>query len=199
MSCHKNVGILFPTKQGIGPSSPDEEGKIGLFLSCGGTLGVPLEWRRVCRGTSLVASRVSRTLSRLKSKVRSLSMPQQKRDSSRVEGRISWFFTSCGRKFGVPIELLWGSKGPACVASGESSLHEICEGPLRIPLQSLQGSGTSSRVQTGTSGLISSADMDLGVPLEFPQGSQASSQVKTCKSTFLSSWKSSVRLSVELT
>ena len=52
LSCHKNVGILFPTKQGIGLSSRDEEGKIELFLSRGGTLGVPLKWRRVCRGTS---------------------------------------------------------------------------------------------------------------------------------------------------
>ena len=121
-------------------------------MSRGGTLGVPLEWRRVCRGTSLVASRVSRTLSRLKSKVRSLSMPQQKRDSSRIEGRISWFFTSCGRKFGVPIELLWGSKGPAHVASGESSLHEIFEGPLRIPLQSVLGPMSSSGLRTEPEG-----------------------------------------------
>ena len=30
----------------------DEEGKSGLFLSCGRFLGVPLEWRRVCQGTS---------------------------------------------------------------------------------------------------------------------------------------------------
>ena len=52
LSCQENVRILFLTKQEIGPSSRDEEGKIGLFLSCGGTLGVPLEWRRVCRGTS---------------------------------------------------------------------------------------------------------------------------------------------------
>ena len=36
------AGIPFPMKQGNGPSSRDEEGKTGLFLSCGGTLGVPL-------------------------------------------------------------------------------------------------------------------------------------------------------------
>ena len=42
----------FATKQGNGPSSRDEEGKLGLILCCGGTLGVPLEWRRECRGTS---------------------------------------------------------------------------------------------------------------------------------------------------
>ena len=30
----------------------DEEGKLGLFLSCGRTLCVPLEWRVLSRGTS---------------------------------------------------------------------------------------------------------------------------------------------------
>ena len=41
--------------------------------------------------------------------------------------------------------------------------------------------------------------MDLGVPMEFQQGIQALSHVATCKFTVLSSWKSSVRLPVELT
>ena len=35
----------------------------------------------------------------------SLEMLQQKRASSCVEGRISWYFLSCGRKLGVPLEL----------------------------------------------------------------------------------------------
>ena len=43
--CDGNVGIPLQTKQGNGPSSRDEEGKMGLLLSCGGKLGVPLEWR----------------------------------------------------------------------------------------------------------------------------------------------------------
>ena len=50
MRCNGNAGIPFPMKQGNGPSSRDE-GKMGLFLSCGGTLSVPLKWRRVCRRT----------------------------------------------------------------------------------------------------------------------------------------------------
>ena len=37
------AGIPFPRVQGNGPSARDEEAKMGLFLSCGGTLGVPLE------------------------------------------------------------------------------------------------------------------------------------------------------------
>ena len=56
-----NARIPFPMKQGNGPSSRDLEGKMGSLLSFGGTLGVPLEWRRVCRGSSRVASRVANT------------------------------------------------------------------------------------------------------------------------------------------
>ena len=87
----------FLTKQRNGPSSRDEQGKTGLFLSCGRTLGVPLEWRRACQGTSCVALRMSRTLSRLKRESGiSVETAQWKRASSRIEGRISWFFSSCG-------------------------------------------------------------------------------------------------------
>ena len=50
--------IFSPLKQGNGPSSRDEDREPGLFVSCGGTLGVPLEGRRGCRGTSLVTSRM---------------------------------------------------------------------------------------------------------------------------------------------
>ena len=52
LRCEGNTVIPLQMKQGIGPSSRDEGGKPGLFLSCGGKLGVPLECRRACRGTS---------------------------------------------------------------------------------------------------------------------------------------------------
>ena len=74
-------------------------------------------------------------------------MPQQERASSRIEGRISWFFSSCTRKLGVPLELLLGLQGPALVASGRSSLQASCEGPLGIPLQSVPGPRSSSGVE----------------------------------------------------
>ena len=51
LRCDRNIRIPLQTKQGNGPSSRVEEGKPGLFLNCGGKLGVPLEWRRVCWGT----------------------------------------------------------------------------------------------------------------------------------------------------
>ena len=83
---------------------------------------------------------MSRTLSRLKREgVISLETPRWKRATSRVEGSISWFFSSCSRNLGVPLELRLGPQGPACVASGKSSLHANCKGPLGIPLQSLPG------------------------------------------------------------
>ena len=119
-------------------------------------------------------------LSRLKREVGiSLEMLQWKRASSRFEGRISWLFSSWGRKLEVPLELRQGPQGPACVASGKSSLHASCEGPLGIPLQSLSGSKSSSGVEARTCGFISSVDMDLRVLPEFPQGSQASSRLET--------------------
>ena len=108
---------------------------------------------------------MSRTLSRLKRGGGiSLEMPQWKRASSHVEGRISCFFSSCGRNLGVPLELRLGPQGPYCVASGKSSLHASCKGPLGIPLQSLPG------------------PMSL---LEMRLEHQGSSQRLTCISRFL--------------
>ena len=129
----------------------------------------------------------------------SLKMPQCKRASARVEERISWFFSSCSRKLGVPLELEWGPHGCTHVASGKFNLHASSEGQLRIPLQSVLGPTSSCVAEAGSSGFLSSADMYLGLPLESSQGSQASFHVETCTSPFLSSGKRSVRLPVELT
>ena len=37
LRCDRNAGIPSPTKHGQGPSSRDEDGEPGLFLSCGRT------------------------------------------------------------------------------------------------------------------------------------------------------------------
>ena len=50
-------------------------------------------------------------------------------------------FLRCGRTLGIPLELRRGPQGPTRVASGKSSLHSSCEGPLGIPLQSVRGIG----------------------------------------------------------
>ena len=97
---------------------------MGLFLSCGGKLVVPLECRRVYWGNFCVAYRMSSTLLRLKREGGiSLETLQQKRASSGIEGRISWFFSSCGRKLGVPLKFRRGPQGPARLACEKSSLH----------------------------------------------------------------------------
>ena len=52
LRCDGNIGIFLQTKEDNGTSSRDEEGKPGLFLSCGWKLAISLEWRRVYQGTS---------------------------------------------------------------------------------------------------------------------------------------------------
>ena len=79
-------------------------------------------------------------------------MLQPKRASSRVEGKIAEFFSSCGRKLRVFLELLQGLQEPTRVASGKSSLHVSCKGPLGIPLQSVPGPKSLSGGEPGTCG-----------------------------------------------
>ena len=62
-----------------------------------------------------------------------------------------------------------GTSG-TCVASGKSSIHSSCEGPLGIPLQSVQGHRASSQVEAGTSVFLSSSDTDLGYLWSFNRG-----------------------------
>ena len=109
----------------------------------------------------------------------SLEMLKWKRASSSVEGRISWFFSSCSRKGGVPLELQRRSQEHARVASGKSSLRESCEEPLGIPLQSVLSPRSSSGSEATTLGFLSRADMELGDPKAVPQGSQSSSHVES--------------------
>ena len=52
LRCDRNTSTPSPKKQGNGTSSRDEGGELGLFLSCDGTLSVPLQGRRGCWGTS---------------------------------------------------------------------------------------------------------------------------------------------------
>ena len=83
-------------------------------------------------------------------------MLQWKRASSLFEVRFSWYSLSFGRKLRVPLKLRHGPQGLALVASGKSSLHTSCEGPLGIPLQSLveRGPRLELRVEDQGSSLV---------------------------------------------
>ena len=50
--------------------------------------------------------------------------PQRKWASSRLEGKTSWIFSSCG----TCSRLTMGISGPALVASGLASPHASCSG-----------------------------------------------------------------------
>ena len=77
-----------------------------LRMKCALELGIPLKWGCICWGNFLNCIKVSSTDSNFK-RVRGISfeMLQWERASSHFEGRILWFSSRFGRKFGVPLEL----------------------------------------------------------------------------------------------
>ena len=127
-----------------------------LLLSCDGYLWELFEWPKwsqasygVLRGNSGLLSRPSR----------------KRRASSHDEKGISWFFSSCGGKFGVSLELGRGTQGASRVAPGKSSHHLSCEGEHGIALESRPGDGASIRIEGGISRSFSSCGRKLCVPL----------------------------------
>ena len=157
-----NVRIPFPMKQQNQPSSRIEEGGNASLLElwhetrCSSQMGMSISRNFL----------VSSTLSCFKRDGGiSLETLLWKRDTSHVEGRISWFFSSCGGKLGVPLELRRGPQGPAHIASEKLGLFLGCEGHVRIPLILLPSNGPclefsretqcSSPAVTGISGFLS--------------------------------------------
>ena len=121
----------------------------------------------------------------------SLETSQRKWASSRLEGRTSWIFSSCGRcsrlspgtsgtrsgglrKAQCPCEMLGGLSG---------FLSRRCRG-LRPCVESVPEPEDSSPVLTWI----------LGVLLESPQGRQSSSRVGACTCAFLPRCSSGVKL-----
>ena len=125
LRCDGNAGNSFPTTQGKYPSSRAarrkrgssgrgrnsrassrvEMGMSGNFLSCSKGVKDPSE----VPGLDVI----------------SLERPKWKWASSRLEGRTSWIFSSCGRC------LRRRPQRPALVASGKSSPHASCSGASR--------------------------------------------------------------------
>ena len=139
-------------------------------MSCGGTLGVPLKWRRIYRGTYCVAERVWRNLSKFKREgVICLETPQRKRASSHLEGRTSWIFSSCGR------------------------FLSSYDGEVRDLLVWLQERPVSMRVERGLSGFLSSWCRGLRPRVESRPVTEDSSSVLTWILGFLWSLPRGVR------
>ena len=116
---------------------------------------------------------MSRTLLRLKNEGGiSLEMPQQKRASSPMKGRISWFFSSCSRKLGVPLCEDWDH---------------------RDPLMRLQESKSSMLVVRGPSCFLSNRCWGLGLHLKLSLELQVSSPVLIRILGFLWSFNRGVR------
>ena len=120
----------------------------------------------------------------------SLETLQRKWASSRLEGRTSWIFSSCGRCSG----LRWGNTGTRSggLRKGQSPFELL--GGLSGFL-SLRYRGLRPCVQSvPETGFFSSADMHLGVFLESPKGSQSTSRLGACTCAFLPSCSSSATL-----
>ena len=90
-----------------------------------------------------------------------------------IEGRITWYFLSCGGKLGVPLELRRVLRDCSCCLREVRSLFEL-RGAGRDSSRVGAGARASCQVEAGNSGFLSSSDMDLGVPMEIPLGSQTS-------------------------
>ena len=135
-------------------------------------------------------------------------MLQWKGTWSCIERRISWVFSSWGRKLGVPLQLLQGPQGPTCVASGKSSLHSSCKGALGIPLQLVQGIGPhlelrlepkcSSPVLTWISGFLWSFNRGVRPHFMWRHGTPLPSRGVKGLSGFLSSWHKNLGLFLEV-
>ena len=127
LRCDGNAWNSLPTTQGKDPSSRARRRKQGSS-GCG----------RDSRASSRVESRMSGNFLSCSKGVKdplevpevdviSLQTPQQKWASSRLEGRTSWIFSSCGRC----SRLTTGTSEPALVASGKASPHASCSGASR--------------------------------------------------------------------
>ena len=59
--------------------------------------------------------------------------------SSHVDGGISWVYSSCGGRLGIPLQVPQGTQRASRVASVKSSLYSSFEGERGIALESWLG------------------------------------------------------------
>ena len=151
----RDLGVAFKVHLGSQASSRVEAKHSALLSSCNGYLLEPFERPKGSQASCGV----------LRGNLGLLSRPcRKRRASSRDDGGISWFFSSCGRKFGVSLKLQRGTQGASRVAPGKSSLHLNCEGECGIALASRQGNWASIRVEGESRGLSRVAAGNFGFP-----------------------------------
>ena len=127
LRCDGNAGNSFPNTQGKDPSSRARRRKRGSS-GCGRDSRASSRVETGILGNFLSCSQGVRTLWKIQRLgVISLEMPQRKWASSRLEGRTSWIFSSCGRF----SQLSTGISGTRLVASGKASPHASCSGASR--------------------------------------------------------------------
>ena len=87
--------------------------------------------------------------------------------SSRGEGEVSWFFTSCGWNLGYILMLQreWPFKTLVC--SVTSGLLSIYEGHLGNLHEAWQENRDASRGEAGNQESLSSCHRDIGIPINF--------------------------------
>ena len=146
---------------------------MGLFLSFGGKLAVPLEWRQVCLELLELPKRCQ--------------VPFQ---GSR--GKVEFLSSRCSRK-GPNLALMGESPRFSRVASGRLEFLLSCDGDLRDPLMLPQEIQVSIPVTRCLLGFLSSRCRSIGPHLSLRLEPQGSSPVLTWISGFLWSFNRAVR------
>ena len=97
LRCDRSTGNSFPTTQGKNPSSQARRRKQGSS-GCGRDFCASSRVETGMSGNFLSCNKGVRTLWKFQRLgVMGLETPQRKWASSRLEGRTSWIFSSCGR------------------------------------------------------------------------------------------------------
>ena len=92
---------------------------------------------------------------------------QGNRASSPGEGKVSWFFSSCGGNLGFILEVRRGLSFKDRVCLMTSGLVSSYEGHRRNLLEAWQGNTNASRGEVGDRQSLSSCHSDTGFPINF--------------------------------
>ena len=127
LRCDGNAGNSFQNMQGKDPSSRATRRKRGSS-GCGRDSRASSRVESGMSGNFLSCRKGVKTLWKFQRLgVISLETPQRKRASSRLEGRTSWIFSSCGRC----CRLTTGPSATRSVGSGNAGPHASCSGASR--------------------------------------------------------------------